>query len=205
MGMHFWKRKGWKDLEDLMLFLDQVPSPTEAIELDDFHCDFFSNARKVLARMVKSEPEERYESVEDILRDLSEAPPRSAPSSAGPRSPLSELLPISARIDLDSPLLIVESGSNRLARTVLGLRDGERCELGRSDLAGSDASISRRQLKISRKGNRYYVCDLGSKNGTMLRGITLKRGSSEVEIRHDDHIKVGDIFLRFAFLTKAAG
>lgn len=205
MGEHFWKRKGWEVVEDLMQYLDQVPPPTEAIELDDFYCDFLPDARKVLARMVKCKVEDRYKTVDEILLDLGEEPlnPPSPPPVVEPDEPLSNILPLSSTIDLESPLLIVESGDNRLARTVLSLRDGEKREFGRFDLAGSDNSISRRHLEISRHGTCYYVRDLGSKHGTMMRGILLKYGDAPLELYHDCHIKVGDIFLRFAFLTRA--
>jgi eukaryotic-like serine/threonine-protein kinase len=205
MGEHFWEHKGWETVEDLMQYLDQVPPPTEAIELDGFHCDFFPNARRVLARMVKCKVEDRYKTADEILLDLGEKPPKpsSPPPVVEPDEPLSSILPFSSVVDLESPLLIVESGDNRLARTVLSLHDGEKRELGRFDLAGSDNSISRRHLEISRRGTRYYVRDLGSKNGTMMRGILLKYGDAPLELQHDCHIKVGDIFLRFAFLIRA--
>jgi serine/threonine-protein kinase len=101
---------------------------------------------------------------------------------------------------LRSPVLIIESGTNRGARTVLGLADGERRELGRPDIAGNDHSISRRHLEFSRSADHYFVRDLDSKNGTLLRGSRLEAAGSPIEIRHGDRIKVGDIFLRFVFL-----
>lgn len=204
MGEHFWTRQDWETVEDLMQYLDQVPSPAEAIDLSDFHCDFFSHARGVLARMVKRRAEERYATIEDILLDLGETPecPPVSPPVDAPDVPLDSLLPSSTEINLDSPLLIVETGANRLARTVLSLRDGEQRELGRFDLAGGDESISRRHLELSRRGSRYYVRDLGSKHGTMVRGLRLKRGDAPAPLEHDSHLKVGDIFLRFAFLAK---
>lgn len=186
MGEHFWKRKGWSELKDLMEYLSQVPPPAEAIELRDFHCDFFTDSRGVLQRMIKLDPEQRYDTVDDILIDLGE------PIPSVPLPP--------PDLHLRSPLLIVESGTNRLARTVLGLRAGERREIGRHDLAGADSSVGRHHLEFSREGNRYYVRDLGSKNGTIVRGIMLKPGDSPLEIHHADRIKVGDVFLRFVFL-----
>jgi serine/threonine protein kinase len=201
-GQHFWKRKGWGELEDVVKYMDQVPSPAEAIELDDFRCDFFLNAREILAKMVKIDPQERYETVDAILQDLGEDVLEIPSLPLEDDIAISDILPVSSDFDLRSPLLIVESGANRLARTVLGLHEGEIREIGRFDLAGSDTSISRKHLEISRHDDRYYIRDIHSKNGTMLRGILLKPGADPVEIYHADHIKVGDIFLRFAFVSK---
>ncbi|MCS6862361.1 MAG: FHA domain-containing serine/threonine-protein kinase, partial [Abditibacteriales bacterium] len=185
MGQHFWARQGWRELKDLVGYLTQTPPPTEAIDLSDFHCDFYREAPAVLPRMVKIDPTERYSSVDEVMVELGYIPYLPEPP---------------ADLHLRSPLLIVESGSNRGARTVLGLSDGERREMGRADIAGGDSSISRRHLEFSRVGDRYFVRDLGSKNGTMLRGIALLPDDPPMEIRHADRLKVGDVFLRFAFL-----
>jgi len=187
MGQHFWTRKGWRELKDLVGYLTQTPPPTEVIDLSDFHCDFYHAAPEVLPRMVKIDPAERYFSVDEVLADLGYVPYLPEPP---------------ADLHLRSPLLIVESGSNRGARTVLGLNDGEKREMGRADIAGGDTSISRRHLEFSRSGDRYFVRDLGSKNGTMVRGIALDPADPPMEIRHADRIKVGDVFLRFAFLCE---
>lgn len=189
MGEHFWKRKGWDQLEDVWAYMDQEPSPEEAIDLTDFSCSFFPHAGSVLARMVKIDVEQRYKTIDEVLKDLG--------------NPLLGERWDVAGLDLQSPLLIIESGENRLAKCVLGLQDGERREFGRFDLAGNDASISRRHLEFSRQGEHYFVRDLGSKHGTLVGGVILKAGSAPVEIRHADHIKVGDVFLRFTFLSKS--
>lgn len=186
MGEHFWKRRGWSELSDLMEYLSQVPPPQETIDPSEFHCDFFSNSRTVLTKMVKIEPIERYATVDEILYELDGIVPG--------------IPPIPSDFHLRSPLLIVESGTNCMARTVLNLSDGERREFGLYDLAGADRSVSRRHLEFSRTGDQYYVRDIGSKNGTMVRGINLVPRGSPVEIHHTDRIKMGDIFLRFVFL-----
>jgi len=187
MGQHFWTRKGWRELKDLVGYLSLVPPPIEAIELEDFHCDFYHKAPCVLPRMVKIAPDERYRSVDEVFSELGYIPSLPEP----PKD-----------LHLRSPLLIVESGSNRGARIVLGLSDSERREMGRVDMAGSDNSISRRHLEFSRLGDHYFVRDLNSKHGTMVRGIVLDPKDPPTEIRHTDRIKVGDIFLRFAFLRE---
>jgi len=185
MGEHFWDRKGWRELSDLVDYLVARPRPTEAIELDDFHCDFFEDALPVLRRMVKIDPAQRYGSVDDVLADLGYIPYLPEP-------------PVD--LDLRSPLLIVESGTNRMARMVLGMPDEEARVMGRQDIAGADVSISRKHIEVSRMGNEYFMRDLGSRNGTMVRGVGLGPDDPPVAVRHGDHIRVGDVFLRFAFL-----
>lgn len=185
MGRHFWVHRGWS-LDDFANYVKRVPRPTDGVELDDFSCDFCDRAAPVLRRMVKLYREERYASIDQVLDDLSY-------DRRAPVAPPEDL-------HLRCPMLIVESGTNRGARTVLGLADGERRELGRADLAGNDQSISRQHLEFSRAGDRYFVRDLGSKNGTLLRGLALEPNGLPVEIQHSDRIKAGDIFLRFVFL-----
>jgi serine/threonine protein kinase len=186
MGQHFWTRKGWTQLEDLISYLKQVPSPTEGVDLSDFRCDFFTNTRDIVARMTKIDPEQRYSQVNEILMDLGLYTPG-----------IPDLPP---DFHLRHPLLIIESGTNERARTVLGLKSGEKRTIGREDLAGNDSSISRTHLEFTRCDDQYFVRDLNSKNGTLVRGTALKPGSSPIEIRHTDRIKVGEIFLRFVFM-----
>jgi len=181
MEEHFWRRRGWSKHNDFIRYLTQEPRPVEAIDLNDFHCDFYPMAREVLARMVKVAPEKRYQSVDEALTDLGHVPPTESPE-----------------VFLScSPWLIVETGSNRAARLPLTLADGASAKLGRADIAGNDESISREHLEFRRQGERYFVRDLGSKNGTLLRGGALVPHAAPVAINHGDRIKVGDIFLRF--------
>lgn len=186
MGEHFWRRRGWSELSDLMGYLNQVPPPEEAINIDEFHCDFFSNSRSVLTKMVKLAPEHRYENVDEILYELEGIVPG--------------IPPIPKDLHLRSPLLLVESGTNSLARTVLHLSDGEKRVFGLYDFVGGDRSVGRQHLEFSRYGDRYFVRDLHSKNGTMVRGILLDPDGPAMEIHHTDRIKIGDVFLRFVFL-----
>lgn len=52
-----------------------------------------------------------------------------------------------------------------------------------------------------RKENNYFVWDLGSKNGIMLKGKMID--NYFVEIKYGNMIKVGDVFLRFVFLDRS--
>lgn len=47
----------------------------------------------------------------------------------------------------------------------------------RNDLALKDKTISRSHMKISRKGRKYYIEDLKSKNGTRIKGESVGRGA----------------------------
>jgi serine/threonine-protein kinase len=188
MGQHFWTRMGWVELKDLVSYLTRTPPPREAIDFSGFRCDMFRDAMPVLQKMVKIDPAERYDSVDEVLLDLGYIP--SLPEPPGD-------------LHLRSPLLIVESGSNRGARTVLYVGDEGRLVLGREDIAGSDTSISRRSkgghLEFSRRGDQYFVRNVSDKE-MLVRAIVLDKSDPPIEVRHADRIKVGDVFLRFAFL-----
>ena len=185
-GQHYWERQGWTQLSDLINYLRRVPTPTEVIDCRDFRCDFFPEAVRILPQMVKIDPEDRLGNVDEILAELGCI--RSLPTPPGD-------------LHLRYPLLIIESGSNRGGRTVLNIADGEARTLGRYDLAGSDNSISRQHLRFHRSGNKYFVQHVGSRpDGTMMRGLVLGASDPPCEIKHTDRIKVGDVFLRFAFL-----
>ncbi|MDJ0727002.1 MAG: FHA domain-containing serine/threonine-protein kinase [Prochloraceae cyanobacterium] len=187
-GQHFWVHQGWglngfeKFVRD---YLQVRPMPEEAIDLRDFKAGFYDNSRDLLARMVKIDPKKRFKSIDQILDRLGYA---------------SYQTPILEDLHVRYPLLIVESGSNKGAKTIVSVGDRNKVILGRFELAGNDLSISRKHLEISREGDRYFAKDLGSRNGTLLRGNSLKPEDPPAEIKHCDRIKVGDIFLRFVFL-----
>ncbi|MGB8510725.1 MAG: FHA domain-containing serine/threonine-protein kinase [Pyrinomonadaceae bacterium] len=185
MGKCLWLRKGWRRIEDFIAFLRSDPPPAEVMDFDGFTCDFYPNAQAVLRRMVKIDPAERFSSVEEIIREVG-IEPKPAPE------------PVSV---YDFPVLIIESGTNRNARTFLHIDDGETAVMGRADFAGNDQSISRRHIEIRRQGRRYWLRDLASRNGTMVGGSQLALGVP-CELRHADRIKIGDIFLRFAFMQQ---
>lgn len=187
MGQCFWVRKGWSELKDLIIYVSRHPAPEEGIEFDHFSCDFVAHGLPIIKKMVKLDPSERYESVSDILAELGY---------------IRDLPPLPDDLHLRSPLLIIESGDLRGARTVLNLEDGETLVLGRGSLVGGDASISRQHLEFRRVGDRYYVRDLQSKHGTLVRGLAVT-SDNPLEVRHTDRIKVGDMFMRFVFYPRS--
>lgn len=184
-GMHFWHVKGWRQLEDFINYLKQIPSPIEAIELNTFTCDFYDNPFSVLSRMVKIDLNQRFSSIDEILSELGYA---------------RYITTIPDDLHLRYPLLIVESGSNKGAKSLINIANGSKLIMGRAEIAGSNDSISRSHLEFSRVNNQYFVRDVGSKNGTLIRGIVLNPNAPPFAINHSDRIKVGDIFLRFVFL-----
>jgi len=183
-GRHFWFEQGWRSLEDFARYLAQVPPPREAIDLDGFHCGFLPGADALLPGMVKVLADERTSTVDEMLSAIGVSP---------------YLPPMPSDLNLRRPLLIVESGTNTGARTLVSLEDGECCTLGRTDFAGADKTISRQHLTMLRRGEQYYVQDV-SRNGTLVAGVALEKDGPYVAIKHGDRVKVGDIFLRFAFL-----
>lgn len=188
-GHHYWIAAGWRELADYVDYLSAEPPPSEAIDLRGFTCPFYPSGAEVLARMVKLDPDQRFSSVAEVQDALGiDREPLRRDTGAGARA----------------PHLVVISGSNAGARTLIGVDDGRSVAMGRADLAGADESISRRHLEFSRQDGHYYVRDTGSKNGTLLNSRLLDPAGAPLAIAHQDRIKVGDIYLRVEFVADAA-
>jgi eukaryotic-like serine/threonine-protein kinase len=188
MGEHFWKQQGWYRLEDLMTYLTRYPTPTEAIDRCPVPGHCYANAGEVIWKMVKIAPEERFSTIQEVMDalDLAEFTP-----------PL--VTPMASASSLSRAFLIVESGTNKDARTLLELANGETRVMGRVEIAGNNESISRRHLEFSHNDNQWWVQDMGSKNGTLLRGTALTAAMGAVPIQDRDRLRVGDVFLRLEF------
>ena len=57
----------------------------------------------------------------------------------------------------------------------------------------ADASVSRRHAEIVRRDDRFFIQDLGSRNGTRVNGTVVR---APVEIGPGDSVEVGDLTLR---------
>ncbi len=186
-GEHFWQHAKWRSVEDFAAYLGRVPTPAAAIDLSDFECDYLPSLKDTIHEMVRIQPEERIASVDQVLERLgwkSQILPAMVPLPSG---------------RFHNPVLIVESGLNPHARIVVGIADGGQRVVGRNEISALDYTISRRHAEFSRKGESYFLEDVGSKNGTLLRGQLLEPGRAK-EVRHGDRIKMGEVYLQFVFL-----
>ncbi len=95
------------------------------------------------------------------------------------------------------PELIVRRGPDSGARAKIGdeLLIGRSARLGSglhtNFLSLSDAEISRRHVRIFREDDRYFVEDLGSTNGTLMRGRFLRPGQT-LALEDGDEIFFGN-------------
>lgn len=77
--------------------------------------------------------------------------------------------------------------------------------VGRSegnDFQLKDGLISRKHLKIYRRGQKTYVEDLNSKNGTFINGKTIVPGKGW-DVSENDIIRIGNTEIRLTDLTSA--
>lgn len=188
-GQHYWDYRQWQ-MRDFFRYINQTPTPTVVIDVPDFSCDFYDNADKVIVNATQVEPVRRYQSVNEMMAELGCAYAQISPQP-------------NTDIDCRTPMLIVETGDNRGERAIIDIPDGGRIIIG----SGSQAeiilpykTISRQHLELSRTGAGYFVRDIRSTNGTLIRGIALSPDDPPFEIQPDDLIRLGDIFLRFTFL-----
>ncbi len=90
----------------------------------------------------------------------------------------------------------------RPARVLL-LADGEPAVVGREpgcDVVLDDDRVSRRHVQIGSEGGRWWIRDLGSKNGLALDGVTLAEGP----LPDRAWLSLGGLPLEFERLSEAA-
>jgi len=71
--------------------------------------------------------------------------------------------------------------------------------LGRSpdnDLILRDPATSGHHARVERRGEQFWIVDLGSTNGTLVNGEPVQ----EKELNHDDRITIGQNAVHFALL-----
>lgn len=60
----------------------------------------------------------------------------------------------------------------------------------RNDICLKDPYVSQRHLKVSKRGEKYFIQDLGTRNGSFVNGVTMKP-DAEVEITEGVAITIG--------------
>ena len=71
--------------------------------------------------------------------------------------------------------------------------EGDRVYVGRAsdnDVQIADKTVSRKHLRIQRRGSRYFIADLGSRNGTFFNGSYVAPGL-ELEVKEGSPIVIG--------------
>jgi hypothetical protein len=92
-------------------------------------------------------------------------------------------------VGLRDPMLEVRTGVDAGARLLL---DGGRVTAGRGascDLVVRDTTVSREHAAFVRRGDAWWVIDLGSTNGTRVNGLR----AAEHPITPGDRIELGDV------------
>ncbi|HEY8482110.1 MAG TPA: FHA domain-containing protein [Spirillospora sp.] len=95
-------------------------------------------------------------------------------------------------------LLVVRRGPNAGSRFLL---DKDRTSAGRhpdSDIFLDDVTVSRRHAEFSRRGNAFFVRDVGSLNGTYVN----RQRIDEAGLSSGDEVQIGKF--RLVFLTNPA-
>lgn len=90
--------------------------------------------------------------------------------------------------------------TGKLEDTVISMNDGP-VLIGRqagATLKIGNASVSRRHAVIEKEGDRFVIADLGSRNGTFVNDVPVRRR----ELQHGDRVRIGES--QFFFLYEDA-
>jgi hypothetical protein len=130
-----------------------------------------------------------------------EAGPRPRPQAPTP-TPAPVAPAANSPAPADSSATTVLAGTSSSQPTLIG-PDGQtlalttaRHTVGRlpdSDLHLDDTTVSRQHAAVVRRGDRWWVLDLGSTNGTRVNGIT----AAEQPLSDGDEIEFGEVLVTF--------
>lgn len=87
--------------------------------------------------------------------------------------------------------------TGKLEDTIISMNEGP-VLIGRqagATLKIGNASVSRRHAIIEKEGDRFIIADLGSRNGTFVNDIPVKRR----ELQHGDRVRIGESQFFFLF------
>ena len=91
--------------------------------------------------------------------------------------------------------------TGKLEDTVISMAEGP-VLIGRqagATLKIGNASVSRRHAIIERDGDRFIIADLGSRNGTFVNDVPVRRR----ELQHGDRVRIGDSQFFFLYEDSA--
>jgi hypothetical protein len=97
----------------------------------------------------------------------------------------------------EGPALVVRSGGGRAGEHFLP--EGERTTIGRSpdnDIFLDDVTVSRKHAVLLRRGDEFFIEDLGSLNGTYVN----RKRIESARLESGDEVQVGKY--RLTFMTK---
>src|ERR1700750_2834365 len=80
--------------------------------------------------------------------------------------------------------------TGKLDDTVISMTEGP-VVIGRqagATLKIGNASVSRRHAVIEKEGDRFVIADLGSRNGTFVNDVPVRRR----ELQHGDRVRIGE-------------
>ena len=120
------------------------------------------------------------------------------PPPPAARQPAAETQPVLRATPGGGPQaeLTIESGPD--AGNTYRAGDGA-LRIGRSpdnDLILRDPATSGHHARVERRGEQFWIVDLGSTNGTLVNGEPIQ----EKELNHDDRITIGQNAVHFALL-----
>ncbi len=87
--------------------------------------------------------------------------------------------------------------TGKLEDTLISMADGP-VIIGRqagATLQISTASVSRRHAMIEKDGEKFFIADLGSRNGTFVNDLPIKKR----ELQHGDRVRIGESQFFFLF------
>lgn len=101
----------------------------------------------------------------------------------------------------DKPVLIILEGEQTGQRWTI---DGDEFLIGRGahcQLILPERQVSREHIRIYREGDRYFLSDLSSKNGTWVNGEQVK--GTTVELRDGDEVSIA-LAVRMTYVASEA-
>lgn len=188
MNMNFWISNGI----ELTEFVRQINSENKKniMEVDtEYNFKEEPSLKKIIEMTTMFDHKSRIKTVDHFIELMGDKP-RIHPV-------------ISIDSEISTPFLVVEDGSAKGAMYPIVVKDGDERQLGRSNLDATNNSISRKHAIISRIGNKYYLHDTASRNGTFYNGFRIGKGKKDkIEIDHTNRIRFADLWTRFVFLKE---